>query len=178
MRTLFKAVLATVALAAPLYANAIPMTWNYSGVCKGGDCSDVPTITGTLIGDPTRRGDPNELNDPLFSAGDLTSYDFYFGDHHISGNDAFGTYTLDALGNITGGSMTFGNLFALQLLDVGSTWSLSYFDCGRHGCSNIDASGAGSYTSANSVPVPEPTTLSLLGLGLLVTGFVARRRKA
>jgi hypothetical protein len=171
MRTLFKAILATVALAAPLYANAIPVTWNYSGVCTSGDCGEVPGVTGTLTGDPTLFGDSGHLTEVII--GEVLSYNFWFGSHNISGTGAIGEYTLDANRNITGGSMIFGNL-SLKLADVGAwTWTFIDKDCGWFSCRiDTEAYGSGSYTRA----VPEPTTLSLLGLGLLGFGLISRRR--
>ena len=83
MRTLFKAVLATVALAAPFYANAVPITWTYSGQCDGGACDVVPTITGELSGNPGAFGPSNELNDYFFLFGDLTSYSFNVGGYEL-----------------------------------------------------------------------------------------------
>src|ERR1700754_3517207 len=99
MRTLFKAIVATAALAAPFYANAIPMTWNYSGVCTSGDCSVVPTITGTLVGDPTLLGGNQDLTEFLL-IGELISYNFTIGGYQFSGSDALGNYRLDGSGNI------------------------------------------------------------------------------
>ena len=170
MRTLFKAILATVALAAPMYANAIPMTWNYSGACTSGDCDEVPSVTGSLTGDPTLLGEPDFLSEIIF--GEVLSYNFWFGSHNISGSGAIGEYRLDANRNIIGGSMLFGNL-SLSFADVGAgSWSFFDIDCSRHGCDVTDAEGTGSYARA----VPEPATLSLLGLGLLGFGLIRRRR--
>jgi PEP-CTERM motif-containing protein len=163
MRALFKAIVAVAALAAPLYANAIPMTWTYLGTCEIGPCSG---ITGTLVADPVLRGPANELNEPLFSAGDLLSYDFWAGGYHVygDGDSAVGSYGLDSHFNIDSGFMTFGNLVTLQFEDFG-LWSIVGY-----------AAGIGAYTRVTRVP--EPATLSLLGLGLLALGFAARRRKA
>ena len=110
MRTLFKAILATVALAAPVYANAIPITWNYSGVCLSGDCSEVPSVSGTLTGDPSLFGDPDYLSE--FIIGEVLSYSFSFGSHVISGTGAIGKYQLNANRDIIGGSMIFGESVA------------------------------------------------------------------
>lgn len=118
MRTLFKAILAAVALAAPLYANAIPLTWNYSGVCTSGDCSEVPAVTGTLTGDPDLFGNPGYLSE--FLIGEVLSYNFWFGGYNVSGSGAIGEYQLDAARNIIGGSMIFGNL-SLNFADVGAS---------------------------------------------------------
>jgi hypothetical protein len=177
MRAVLKIIVATVALAAPLYANAIPMTWTYTGVCTAGDCSDVPSISGSVSGDPASFGSANQLNDFLFIFGDITSYSFTVGGYSFSGTHGDGTYQLDASGNIVGGTMTFANVLALEFLDVGAaSWHIVDTDCKLviFCGTDTEAWGRGAYSTVTAVP--EPATLSLLGLGLLGFGLARRRR--
>jgi hypothetical protein len=175
MTLTIKSALALAAFVAPAFASAIPMTWTYSGICTGGDCDVIPTVAGTLHGDPAVLPPFNQLDEPLFSAGDLTSYSFSIGSLVLSGTGAtaWGSYELDAGGNIVGGEMLFGELFQLRFLGVGSaTWAFV------NGLTADNAAGTGGYTTSGPVPtaVPEPGALSLLGLGLLVLGVAVRRR--
>lgn len=163
-------------LALPSLSFAIPMTWNYTGACTAGDCDVVPSVTGTLSGDPELLW-PNDQLDQIVVFGDVTSYSFTIGSYVYSGSSALGNYQLDSSGNIVGGSMTFGDLFSLEFLDLGSaTWSFSDTDCRFFiFCGKVvEASGAGGYSTVTAVP--EPAMLSLLGFGLMAFGFVRRRR--
>lgn len=172
------AAIAAVALvSAP--ALAVPTTWTYSGVCTQGNCSTIPSITGSLTADPGQAWPSDQIND-FFFWDDVVSYSFQIGSYSISGDGstASGAYNLDAAGNIVGGSMSFdGGWFKLDFLDVGAGfWSFIDADLNPFN-RDPQASGTGNYAKAGSTNVPEPTILSMLGLSLLGFGF-ARRRKA
>lgn len=175
-KMVFGALGSLLLIALPALSFAGPITWTYNGTCDWGGCSGQ-AITGTIIGDPTTYGSSNELNEYLLY-GEIDFYSFTVGSYTFSGGSltAEGTYLLDAVGNIVGGSMTFGdlsNIFALEFLGIGSaTWSIT--KCALIWCQD-SAGGTGSYTAHQ---VPEPGTLALFGLGLLAAGFAARRRRA
>jgi len=176
----FKSIALLVLLGAvvvPSLTHAIPTAWTYAGICTSGDCADVPTVAGTISGDPTSFWPSDELNSyALF--GDLTSWSFTIGSYAFSGTNAAGTYVLDASGNIVGGSMTFGSLLALDFLSIGkAAWSFVDTDCKFFvGCyKDVEASGSGGYTNATAVP--EPGILYLIGSGLLALAWLPRRRR-
>ena len=131
---LLAACLLSSLLAVPTLTQAIPTTWDYFGVCTAGDCSVVGSLTGTLTGDPATYSAGNEINeffdlDEFALVGDLTNWTFTLGGYTLSGDHALGTYNLDSAGNIVSGTMLFGDLFALEFLDVGSgRWTFSGTD--------------------------------------------------
>lgn len=177
MKKLVLGALGSMLLALPGLSLAVPTNWSYSGTCAWGNCDEIPTITGSLWADPERFGSSNEINEFVIG-GDLIAYSFTLGDYTFTGSAGLGTYILDAVGNIVGGSMTFSNLFSLEFLDVGhASWTIIDKDCYWFSCSVNTAGGAGGYTN-NSVPVPEPGTLGLFGLALLGAGAAARRKRA
>jgi len=164
MKNVFLGVIGATLMALPGLSSAMPMSWTYSGTCSWGDCSDVPSISGSISADPTLWGSDDAINEYAL-VGDLISYSFTFGGSTYTGSSGLGSYYLDSMGNITGGSMSFGNLFTFEVVGS-SSWSIG-------GLFADAAGGSGSYTS-----VPEPGTLGLFGLALLGAGLGARRRKA
>jgi hypothetical protein len=145
-------------LSLPVAANAVPITWNYSGECDFG-CTG--TISGTLTGNPAAGGISLFL-----SPGEVINYSFTLPSAFISGTSStvggLG-YVLNGAGDILTGHMTFGNNLAVRAL---TGWQAPPGFQPRIG-------GDGSYTK-----VPEPATLALLGLGLAGLGLGRRRRRA
>jgi len=155
-------------------ANAVPMTWSYSGTgsCTVG-CSGAVNVSGTITGNPTI------LNSSLLSGFELSTWSFAISgaiSESYSGVFALGDYSLGAGGAITGGSMVFGDLFQLEFLNAGATtWSFTdyaWYITPTWNQVTRSASGNGGYNQ-----VREPGSLALLGGGLLVLGLMRRRRK-
>ena len=99
---------------------------------------------------------------PLRSVLQITDYDFGF-DHLYFGLGGVGSDALNV--NRVLGSNPFASLF-------GSTEVCFNGSCGYNVIS------FGNYYEVVSAPVPEPMTLSLLGLGLIGLGWRRRRQTA
>jgi hypothetical protein len=194
MRTLFKAILATGALAAPLCANAIPVYFDLAGaptssveitsfqggfVCRITDCSAEVSLD-PLLGSLSRELD----------LGDSWTFDFFHIDFEGLGG-GFGTISAalgfdSPTGAPTVGSDGLGGFITAGFVTAGSLeWDVNEFsfllgDGSSYLVTLNDLTGvtgrSATVTATISRPVPEPTTLTLFGLGLLGLGLLRRRR--
>jgi PEP-CTERM motif len=195
MRALLKAIVATVALAAPLYANAVPVTFDLAGGPKsyvqvtnfnpGPICSflfcgiDVDLNSG--LGSLSRSLDVGQswtfdfFQISFFGIGGGTGtisaalgFDAPTGASTVggTGNGGFSTF----LGFITGGNLTWANPVSYYTLADGTSYSVAF--------SNLSGLTTSSATVRATISrnVPEPTTLALFGLALLAIGLFHRRR--
>jgi len=194
MRALLKAIVATVALAAPLYANAVPVTFDLAGGPKS--YVKVTDFNPGLI--CLFCGIDVDLNSSLGSlsrsldVGQSWTFDFFEisffgiggGTGTISaalgfdsptgaptvggtGNGGFATF----LGVITGGNLTWTNPISYYTLGNGTSYSVSFANL-----SGLTTSTSTVRATISRSVVPEPTTLALFGLALLAVGLFRRRR--
>lgn len=116
--------------------------------------------TGPIVGGTVSRG---------FSAGGTTDgsvdFDFYLDD----GNTLFGTGAL--LGSL--GPFSGGTNFAFSGSGGGSAAATGTFGLTALASVTHTASGSSSFNAA----IPEPSTLLLMGAGLIALGFLARRER-
>jgi hypothetical protein len=193
MRALLKAIVATAALAAPLYANAVPVTFDLAGAPKS--YVQVTDFNPGLI--CFFCGIDVDLNSGLGSlsrsldVGQSWTFDFFqisffgigSGTGTISaalgfdaptgaptaggtGNGGFATF----LGFITGGNLTWSSPISNYTLADGTSYSVSFANL-----SGLTTSTA-TVRATISRNIPEPATLALFGLALLAIGLFHRRR--
>jgi PEP-CTERM motif-containing protein len=193
MRALFKAIVATAALlAAPLYANATPVTFDLAGGPKsfvqvtdfnpGFICifcgidtdlnSNLGSLSASLDVGQSWTFDFFEIS--FFGIGGGTGtisaalgFDAPTGAPTVGGlgNGGFATF----LGFITGGNLTWTNPVSYYTLADGTSYSVAF--------SNLSGLTTSTATVRATISrnVPEPTTLALFGLALLAIGLVRRR---
>ncbi|HKU15992.1 MAG TPA: PEP-CTERM sorting domain-containing protein [Steroidobacteraceae bacterium] len=203
MRSLFRAIVATVALSAPLYANAIPVTFDLAGAPKSSVAITDFTpggllcvITGCGVGvelNPLLGSVNRTLNNPgdsfSFNFFDIDFYGLGGGSGEISAALAFdsptGAPTIG--GDAIGAFFTIGVLTAGTLDWVTNDWLVNLANGTSYVVTLNDLSGITGNSATvtgtirlrsgpGSVSVPEPATLTMFGLGLLGLGLMRRRQ--
>jgi PEP-CTERM motif-containing protein len=204
MRSLFKAVVATAALAVPLYANAIPVTFDLAGAPKSSVAVTDFTPGGLLClltgcgVDVTLNPLLGSVTSTLNNPGDSFNFNFFNinfyglggGSGEISatlgfdapagaptiGGDAIGAFF--TIGILTAGSLDWINNDYLVTLGNGTSYTVSLNDLSGITGSSATVTGTIKLRSGpGSISVPEPATLTMFGLGLLGLGMMRRRRQ-
>jgi len=84
----------------------------------------------------------------------------------VVGGSSYGFYRSDSIDSGAGGTVAF------IAPATGSALTLAYYDTANGGMATKPE-----FTASLTVPVPEPSTYALMGLGLVVVGLMARRKK-
>jgi|GEM_PF-2654007 hypothetical protein len=166
MKKIFAGLL--LSLIAPLSANALPLTFEFSGQCLT-NCSAIGLSSGGTVSGSITASD-GYADDGILSASELVDYSFTFGTyivststHTVSGALALYSDLLEGLRFAS--NDTFLGV-SLSAANTGSLLGLSGWTVRQV---LTITTGTGEY-----VGVPEPATITMLGVGLL--GFAAARR--
>ena len=201
MRALFKAIVATAALAAPLYANAIPVTFDLSRTNSSVQVTEFTpgtlcVLCGVSVALDSALGSVNETLNPSESF-DFDFFDINFygllgggsgkiaatlafdspaGAPAAGGNGAGWFFTF--LGAVTDGALVWegGGSSSYTLAD-GTSYVVDFNDLKGITVGSATVTGTITLRNGPTVRVPEPTTLMLFGIGLLGLGLVRRRKR-
>jgi hypothetical protein len=165
------------AMATPYYTGFVSITdqgatWNSTSVTFSGATviSTIGTGSLSIVDSPPEAVEPSSI---VFASasGDVISMDggavIFTINSLVQGTDSGTFLNLSGTGTLTGGAFTA----------TPATWALSENDTGNNGFGASPDQAAGGFTiQAQNPGVPEPSSLLLLGTGLLGLALVAFRK--